>query len=248
VARLLHNMARLLQRASVSALMGIASVGAAAAATHIAAATRNSVPAPSKDARKLPIDVSSSKVDYKGDTVVFQDVVITQGDTKVEADHAHATGLDDFDNSHWTFEGNVRINGEQHGSLKSDQAIVEFRNKYISKATITGNPAEFEQKRTDTPEIARGHAHQIVYNVNDGTIRLSKDMNCSVRRGQEVSSAPEAGCGDPWLSDGHNEISGAELIYNIREQRVQGTAGPGSDNRVHIRIEPKADEEPNKKP
>ena len=197
------------------------------AATPIAAATKNSVPAASKDSRKLPIDVASSKVDYKGDTVVFQDVVITQGDTKVQADHAHATGLDNFDNSRWTFDGNVRINGEQQGSLKSDQAVVEFRNKYISKATITGNPAEFEQKRTDTDETARGHAREIVYNVNDGTIRLSTDA---------------------WLSDGHSSISGPELVYNIREQRVQAATQPGSDDKVHLVIQPKANEDPNKKP
>jgi lipopolysaccharide transport protein LptA len=226
VARLVHSMTRFLQRA---ALLGAAllTLNAASAATHIAAVTKNSVPAPSKDARKLPIDVASSKVDYKGDTVVFQDVVITQGETKVQADHAHATGLDNFDNSHWTFDGNVRINGEQHGSLKSDQAVVEFRNKYISKATITGNPAEFEQKRTDTAEVARGHAHEIVYNVTDGTVRLSNDA---------------------WLSDGHNEISGHELVYSIREQRVQAATQPGTDDKVHIIIQPDANGDTNKKP
>lgn len=208
-------------------ISSIALVSAASAATHIAAVTKNSVPAPSKAARKLPIDVASSKIDYKGDSVVFQDVVITQGDTKVQADRARAVGLDNFDNSHWTFEGNVRINGEQHGSLKSDQAVVEFRNKYIAKATVTGNPAEFEQKRSDTDEIARGHAREIVYNVNDGTVRLSNDA---------------------WLSDGHNEISGQELVYNIREQRVQAAATPGSNDKVHIRIEPKTNEDPNKNP
>jgi lipopolysaccharide transport protein LptA len=226
VARSLHSMRRFLQRAI---LVGAAllTLHAASAATHIAAVTKNSVPAPSKDARKLPIDVASSKVDYKGDTVVFQDVVITQGDTKVQADHAHATGLEDFDNSHWTFDGNVRINGEQHGSLKSDQAVVEFRNKYISKATITGNPAEFEQKRTDTAEVARGHAHEIVYNVTDGTVRLSNEA---------------------WLSDGHNEISGPELVYSIREQRVQAATQPGTDDKVHIIIQPDANGDTNKKP
>ena len=226
VAHLLHSMSRFLQRA---VLVGAAllTLNAASAATHIAAVTKNSVPAPSKDARKLPIDVASSKIDYKGDTVVFQDVVITQGDTKVQADHAHATGLDNFDNSHWTFDGNVRINGEQHGSLKSDQAVVEFRNKYISKATITGNPAEFEQKRTDTAEVARGHAHEIVYNVVDGTVRLSDDA---------------------WLSDGHNEISGHELVYSIREQRVQAATQPGTDDKVHIIIDPNANGDTNKKP
>jgi lipopolysaccharide export system protein LptA len=208
-------------------ISGIALVSAASAATHIAAVTKKAVPAPSKAARKLPIDVDSSKIDYKGDSVVFQNVVITQGDTKVQADRARVVGLDNFDNSRWTFEGNVRINGEQHGSLKSDQAVVEFRNKDIAKATVTGNPAEFEQKRSDTEEIARGHAREIVYNVNDGTVRLSNDA---------------------WLSDGHNEITGQELVYNIREQRVQATAKPGSDDKVHIRIEPKTDEDPNKKP
>jgi lipopolysaccharide transport protein LptA len=227
VARLLHNMTRLPQRAVLISAALLLALNAASAATHIAAVTKNSVPAPSKDARKLPIDVASSKIDYKGDTVVFQDVVITQGDTKVQADHAHATGLDNFDNSHWTFDGNVRINGEQHGSLKSDQAVVEFRNKYISKATITGNPAEFEQKRTDTAEVARGHAHEIVYNVTDGTVRLSNDA---------------------WLSDGHNEISGPELVYSIREQRVQAATQPGTDDKVHILIQPDANGDTNKKP
>jgi lipopolysaccharide transport protein LptA len=219
-------MTRFLQRAALLSA-ALLTLNAASAATHIAAVTKKSVPAPSKDARKLPIDVASSKVDYKGDTVVFQDVVITQGDTKVQADHAHATGLDNFDNSHWTFDGNVRINGEQHGSLKSDQAVVEFRNKYISKATITGNPAEFEQKRTDTAEVARGHAHEIVYNVVDGTVRLSNDA---------------------WLSDGHNEISGPELVYSIREQRVQAATQPGTDDKVHIIIDPNANGDTNKKP
>ncbi|MEV9454988.1 hypothetical protein AB0215_30870, partial [Klebsiella pneumoniae] len=90
-------------------------------ATHLAVVSKDSLPPLSKSSRKLPIDVVSSKIDYKGDTVIFDDIVITQGETRVQADHAHATGLDNFDNSHWTFEGNVRINGEQHGSLKSDQ-------------------------------------------------------------------------------------------------------------------------------
>jgi lipopolysaccharide export system protein LptA len=228
MARLLHNVRRFLQRASLPALISsIAWVSVASAATHIAAVTKNSVPAPSRTARKLPIDVASSKIDYKGDSVVFQDVVITQGDTRVQADRARAVGLDNFDNSHWTFEGNVRINGEQHGSLKSDQAVVEFRNKNIAKATVSGNPAEFEQKRTDTDETARGRAREIVYNVTDGTVRLSNDA---------------------WLSDGHNEISGQELVYNIREQRVQAAAKPGTDDKVHIRIEPKTNEDPNKNP
>jgi lipopolysaccharide transport protein LptA len=222
-------MARSLQRAALTAMVGAAvlALNGASAATHIAAVNKNSVPAPSKEARKLPIDVASSKVDYKGDTVVFQDVVITQGDTKVQADRAHATGLDNFDNSRWTFEGNVRITGEQHGSLKSDLAIVEFKNKYISKATATGNPAEFEQKRSDIDATAHGHAREIVYNVTDGTVRLSEDA---------------------WVWDGHNELSAHELVYNIREQHVQAEADPAGGKQVHFTINPNATGDPEKKP
>ncbi len=222
-------MTRVLQRTALPALVAAAllALNGASAATHIASVNKNSVPAPSKDARKLPIDVASSKVDYKGDTVVFLDVVITQGDTKVQADRAHATGLDNFDNSRWTFEGNVRITGEQHGSLKSDLAIVEFKNKYISKATATGNPAEFEQKRSDIDATAHGHAREIVYNVTDGTVRLSEDA---------------------WVWDGHNELSAHELVYNIREQHVQAEADPAGGKQVHFTINPNATGDPEKKP
>ena len=222
-------MTRSLHRAALAVLVGaaLAAANGASAATHIAAVSKKSVPAPSKDARKLPIDVASSRIDYNGDTAVLQDVVITQGETKVQADRAHATGLDNFDNSRWTFEGNVRITGEQHGSLKSDLAVVEFKNKYISKATATGNPAEFEQKRSDIDAVARGHAHEIVYNVTDGTVRLSNDA---------------------WVWDGHNSLSAHSLVYNIREQHVQAEADPDGGSQVHFQIDPNASGDPEKKP
>jgi len=215
----------------VAGVLGLAVAGVLVlrveAATAAAPASKNVLPPVSKEARKLPIDVASSHVDAKGDIVVFQDIVITQGDTKVQADRAHAKGLNDFDNSHWTFEGNVRITGEQHGSLRSDEAVVEFRNKSISKATITGNPAEFEQKRADTDLTARGRAKEIVYDVTDGTVRLSDDA---------------------WLSDGHNEISGPLLVYNIREQQIEAASKPGTDQRVHIKINPNTKDEPKQNP
>ena len=48
----------------------------------------------------------------------------------------------------WTLCSDVRITAEGR-SLGSDKAIVSFRNKRISAATITGSPAQFEQKRED---------------------------------------------------------------------------------------------------
>src|SRR2546430_7441867 len=45
----------------------------------------------------ISLDATSSEVDYKTNTVVFKDVVIAQGNVRVQAEHAHATGLN-FDN------------------------------------------------------------------------------------------------------------------------------------------------------
>ncbi|HXY98025.1 MAG TPA: lipopolysaccharide transport periplasmic protein LptA [Steroidobacteraceae bacterium] len=169
----------------------------------------------------VSLDAASSEIDARTNALVFRSVVISQGGMRVQADHAHATGLN-FANSRWDFEGNVRIDAEQHGNLRSDQAVVEFKDNHIARATITGKPAEFEQKRAND-QIARGHADQILYDVSDGTVKLRDDA---------------------WLSDGQNEISGPLLVYNIREQHIQAVAAPdaaaGSDQRVHISITPHA--------
>jgi lipopolysaccharide transport protein LptA len=189
----------------------------AAALASGAAAAPAPAPALPPGQQPITVDAASTEVDYRTNTVVFSEVVISQGATRVQADHAHATGLN-FANSRWTFEGKVRIDAEQHGNLRSDQATVDFRNNRIARATITGKPAEFEQKRADSEQIARGHADEIVYDLSDGTVRLSNEA---------------------WLSDGQNEISGPLLVYNVRAQRVQAAAAPGTDQRVHIRIEPR---------
>lgn len=206
MARICHNLSALLLAGALLPLP--------------AAAAADALP----DFSGLPVslDAASSEVDAKTNTLVFKDVVISQGDMRVQAEHARATGLN-FANSRWNFEGNVRIDGEQRGSLRSDQAVIEFKDNHIARATITGKPAEFEQKRANSDSVARGHADEILYDVNDGTVRLTDDA---------------------WLSDGQNEISGPLIVYNIREQRVQASAAPnaapGADQRVHINIAPHA--------
>ena len=186
-------------------------VAAAAAAPTAAAAL-------TQPSRQLPItvDAASSEVDYRTNTVVFAQVVISQGAMRVQADHAHASGLN-FANSRWTFEGHVRIDAAPSGSLRADQAVVEFRDNRILRATANGKPAQFEQPRADSQLMARGHANEIVYDVNEGTVRLAEDA---------------------WLTDGTNEISGPLLVYNIRAQRVQAATQSGTDQRVHIVIQP----------
>ena len=202
----------------MSAAFTSCSLAATPAPPPAAVAPGQSSAQPATLSSKLPItvDAASSDVDYKTHLYTFEKVVISQGALRVQADHARATGLD-FANSHWTFDGHVRIDAEPRGNLRSDQAVVEFRDNRIARATVTGKPAEFEQPRADSQQLARGHADEIVYDVSEGTVRLSTDA---------------------WLSDGQNEISGPLLVYNIRAQRVQAGASAGTDERVHITIAP----------
>jgi lipopolysaccharide transport protein LptA len=203
---------------AASAALARAAPEAPAPAGAPAGAPAKAPPLPGPPSSQLPItiDAASASVDYKTNTLEYKQVVITQGPTRVQADRAHASGLN-FANSRWTFDGNVRIDTEPHGNLRADQAVVEFRDNHISRATVTGKPATFEQERPGTQQVARGRANEIVYDVTEGTVRLSSDA---------------------WLSDGQNEISGPLLVYNIKAQHVQAAAEPGTSERVHIVIAP----------
>lgn len=164
----------------------------------------------------ITLDAASSEVDYKTNTVLFRDLSITQGKTRVTAERARSTGLD-FDDSTWTLSGRVRISVEG-GNLQADTANVIFKQNRITRARIDGAPATFSQN-LDRGGTARGEAKQIIYEIEQQTVTL---------RGQA------------WLTDNRNEIRGEPLIYNLREQRVQAGTQTGSRDRVQIIIRPTA--------
>jgi lipopolysaccharide transport protein LptA len=155
-----------------------------------------------REAQKIVMDAVPVEIDTRNNTAVFRDVVITQGDLRIQANEAHVAGGLDFDTGKWTVSGDVRINAEG-GSLKSDKAVVSFRNKLISQATITGSPAVFEQKRQDGT-TSHGRAGTIDYETASGTVNFA---------------------GDAWLSYGGNEISGQSFAYNIKTQKLLPQTG-----------------------
>ena len=106
----------------------------------------------------------------------------------------------DFDNSHWVFRGNVKINMEQ-GQLTSDEADLTFAKKLLAKAVVNGKPAAFEQRIAKTGKLAHGRADSIDYDVTKGVVHLSKNA---------------------WLSDGQNEIRGESLKYNVTGPEYRG--------------------------
>jgi lipopolysaccharide transport protein LptA len=166
----------------------------------------------------IVVDAASSDANLAKGTGAFTAITVTQGPVKLTADRAQGSYPVDFKNSHWTFEGHVHIDDTaRHGSVRADEAVVDFRNGRIEHATVSGKPAEFQQERAESGRLARGHADQIDYDINSGSVRLTKDA---------------------WLSDGQNEISGPLVVYNINTQQVQAVSVPGTEQRVHIVVTP----------
>jgi lipopolysaccharide export system protein LptA len=165
----------------------------------------------------ISLDAQSSELDYKNNNLLFRKVRIAQGALSVAADLAQATGLD-FDNSRWTFHGNVKITMEQ-GQLSSDEADVTFAKKLLAKAVVNGNPASFEQRIAKTGKLAQGRADTIDYDVAKGVVHFSKNA---------------------WLSDGQNEIRGESLKYNVLSQNIVAESSEQGSQRVHIIITPQA--------
>jgi len=169
-----------------------------------------------QDRVRLPVtlEARSSDFDYRSQVLVFAGVVIVQGEVRIVAEHARATGLD-FEDSQWEFSGQVRIT-VPGGALASDQARVRFSAGAIATAAASGAPASFEQQRE--AELARGHATRIDYDHSRGTVELA---------------------GDAWLTDGRNEISGTRLVYSLATQRVVARSGEQGGEPVRITIRPR---------
>jgi lipopolysaccharide transport protein LptA len=181
----------------------------------IAAPTAYAVDPPQQNT-DITLDAASSEVDYRANALLFRDLIITQGSVRVVAQRARATGLD-FEDSTWTLSGAVRIDVDG-GTLTSEEAAVTFEKNRIVRASIRGKPAEFSQKLKDGSS-ARGRAGNILYDMAASTVTLREDA---------------------WLSDdGRSEVRGDQLVYNVREQRVQAGKPAGSDERVRIIIRPR---------
>jgi len=199
--------------------VSIRNVAAAAALTAMLTA----VPVPPAPAappqQQLPIllDAQSSELNYGSNELVFRKVKIAQGTMSVAADQAHATGLD-FEDSHWVFQGGVRIAMDQ-GQLSSDSADVTFAKKLLVKAIIEGKPAVFDQHDPRTGKPVQGHAEVIDYDVAKGIVRFTRNA---------------------WLSDGQNEIRGDSLKYIVAERKMVAEAAEQGAQRVHITITPPA--------
>jgi lipopolysaccharide transport protein LptA len=192
------------------------------AGSVLAASAPRTAQAPTPRAKPLfnahgtyTFDAASSEIDYKSHTGAFHKITIQQGKITVVANRAHASGLGRPDGE-WTLQGNVQVHAPPHGSLTSDQAVVQINDSQIARVTVTGSPAQFRQQSAQG-RITQGHANQIIYNVTAGTVHLSQKA---------------------WVAVGRDKFSGPSILYNIIQERIQATSS-GSGERVHITIAPR---------
>ena len=190
-------------------------VAAIVAGASLIAGTVAAQPPP---ASREPIVIDSvvATIDDTTNTADFTTISVTQGGIRITAERAHATDVGSK-NSRWTFTGRVMIASEQRGSLWADQAILEYRDGVLDQILMTGAPARFEQRRTDSERADHGQADEITYEAKQETVRLR---------------------GHPQISAGSGlEMSAPMILYHVRNGKLQGYSDNGT-RAVHIITRP----------
>ncbi len=173
---------------------------------------------------KAPVTWSARTfdVDYKTQlTHLRGDVKFSQGDISVTADEAQGQATSQNAKSyHWVFTSKVHVRSESQGDLRADRGIVEIVNGALASALVTGSPATFEQTRSTSGRLIKGHAATIDYEVAAGAVKLT---------------------GDAWLSDDQNDndMHSPTITYNVRTRHIEGDVSGDAGSRVRMRITPK---------
>ena len=171
---------------------------------------------PKTSAEPIVINSVVANMDEANDTANFTTISVTQGNTRLTADRANATGVG-FQNSQWTFAGRVMIISETRGSLWADRAILEYRDGELARVTATGSPAHFEQRHTDSQSAEHGQADEITYDAKQETVRLHGHAHIFDRQSTEIT-APM-------------------FVYHVRNHRLQAISDSGTPA-VHITTKP----------
>lgn len=162
----------------------------------------------------IVVDSDSAELDARTNQIVLPAVRISQGAFTVKANEGRASGLN-FENSRWTFKGEVEITSPD-GNSKADNAVVVFTDNRVAAVDITGSPATFSQRDPEQGQIAHGRAGAIHYDLSENTVRLSDNA---------------------WISYGQNELSADTMVYDLAQKSVvAGNSKQGE--RVHITINP----------
>lgn len=163
----------------------------------------------------MSLDAETTSYDGKNSMLMFTGLRLSQGHIGIEADEGRATRMD-FEDSVWRFTGSVIINIE-NGRIECDAAELQFHDFQLKLATVTGSPATFEIRRSETGDVTYAEAGKLVYDIASGVIEFSENAT---------------------ITEGGNQISSNFLVYNIAEQRINAESSGSEDGRVRITYTP----------
>ena len=103
-------------------------------------------------------------------------------------------------------------------TLKGSKVFLLHPNQKIQTVEVFGHPAHFKKFLADEQKWLSGDAQHITYDAKSKTLHLIG--NAFVQQGKT------------------NQISGAELFYNLKQQTLEAHSTPTDKERVHVIIQP----------
>lgn len=204
-------------------------------------------------AQELPILLNAASTDYdrRNQRILFEQISIERGGLGIAAQQAESSQLD-FADSTWVFRGNVRIHSDE-SEVTASVATMRFVEHQLQSATITGAPAVLNHQGDATVKVnaesadvsfADNEVQQVILSGSPATFRHARRSGeVELTRGQanrlqyDIEAARIQLSGNAWVSQGENEIRGADIVYDIAAERVIA-GGDQADDRVRIIITP----------
>lgn len=117
------------------------------------------------------------------------------------------------------FSGNVIVS-QGLLTIKADELFVETDAEGTSEKLIAkGTPASFIQKSdNETDDTISATANEVVYLVDAQTLTLT---------------------GDAEYQQGGSKVTGQNIVFDLKQQRVQAEGGKGTDERVVTHLKTK---------
>jgi len=139
---------------------------------------------------------------------------ITQGNLRIAADDALATGFEFNEAGEFRLTGNVRVEIDS-ASMEAASAVFTYANGQLSRGELEGAPVRFSEEDAATQRKVTGHAGKMSYDNVARTLRMT---------------------GDATVQLDSREVLGCDLIYDFRAERVtSGSSDCEGGFRVRVR-------------
>jgi len=156
---------------------------------------------------ELVLDSQSLSFDGQRQLFELHAPQITQGNLRIRADDALATGVDFNARSVWTFTGNVQIMVETT-QIEAASARFTFEQKRLSRGELEGSPVTFTDVDPAQQMTVTGQAQKMSYDSIARTIRLTDTAR---------------------MQRDNVEFQGCDLIYDFGAERVTSGSADCAD-------------------